>query len=539
MVANESNQTREKKIMRLFQSAVPPALAFLLVACGGGSQVTAPATGAASVSAGAPAVVPLTVTVPEYLTLRGSSAVAGAEQAPDAAALAALASANRKLAVNQLSAALAEPGSNPASVPPLTYAALRALTAAASGDTLAQISASGFDVAPSSYIANLQTGRVNSQQWADKGRKFRTGFFAATDALAPSPRLATWAGSETDFATGGYATDSLLIKGLSNALVGLTPKLLPDPTKNIRLLIANSVSEQASWAAVTPFSGVFDQSVTRNDLLQMPMVRVTAGVKRFNGSDYTADVVAMPNGLQMMSLRPTAGSLPAYSGRRLEAALSEVLQGLLASGAAASAGEMVLPVMDINLPVNPAWPLLQAGISQPFDSVNANLRNLDGLGGVYASPFFAGAKLRVTHEGAALSAADVTAFAFSPLNTSGSGGAGNTNVTLPISTTFNLFTCTWPMPDLRSFFLAIVDSKGWVISLAAIQAVPGTVVTSARTFFNPWPNVPQLLVSPDMTGTLAIGSLPGQTVVDVVGQAAQFGFSKDPAGIYSHASCLK
>ncbi len=88
-------------------------------------------------------------------------------------------------------------------------------------------------------------------------------------------------------------------------------------TNNIRLVTANSVTEKASWAAVTPFDGIFDGGKNKRDLLQMPMVMVTAGVKRFTGSDFMADVLPMAGGLQLSSLRPnasaTASSLAAYS----------------------------------------------------------------------------------------------------------------------------------------------------------------------------------------------------------------------------------
>ena len=53
------------------------------------------------------------------------------------------------------------------------------------------------------------------------------------------------------------------------------------PPKNLRSLSANSMSEKASWAAFTPFNDIFDGGQNRHDPLQMPKVKVTAGMTRF------------------------------------------------------------------------------------------------------------------------------------------------------------------------------------------------------------------------------------------------------------------
>ncbi len=494
------------------------------------------------------------LTVTEYKASRSPSTAVATDPIPSAAALANLAAANRRMAVAQLSAQLpAGASGNPAVVPPLTYSAFRTLTAASRGDTLAQLKSSGFDTAPVQYVAALQTNRVTSQLWADLGRRFTPEFLAATDTTGPWPRLAAWSASETSFGDGRFATDTALISALAQVDPNLNPSALPGPTNNLRLVAANSVTEKASWAAVIPFDGIFDGGKNKHDLLQMPMVKVTAGVKRFAGTDFTADAMPMSGGLQLVSLRPNASALTTplstYSSTRLEAALSEVIQGLLAVGAKPVAGEMILPKVDINLEIDPKGPLVRAGISLPFDEVNANFRNLDNQGGVYARPFFSSASLRVGNDGLTVKAADATAFTFSPLNIFGPnfGSAGSiftfTAATDSSHINFNLFTCTWPAPDLRTFFLIVLDGQGSVVSLSAIQTPPGTEVQPTRSAYNPWSaNLTYWVFPGDMRGQYPISSFVGQQppVVDVTGQAGQFGFERvSSSGTYSHQTCVK
>lgn len=535
-------------------SSPPSASAAVIAPAASTATATAPAVAVAAV------VPPSELTVTEYKASRNPSAVVATDPLPSAAALATLAAANRRMAVAQLSAQLT-PGSsgNPAVVPPLTYSAFRTLTAASRGDTLAQLKSSGFDTAPVQYVAALQTNRVTSQLWADLGRRFTPEFLAATDTTGPWPRLAAWSASETSFADGRFASDATLISALAQVDPSLNPGALPGPTNNIRLVTANTVTEKASWAAVTPFDGIFDGGKNKHDLLQMPMVKVTAGVKRFAGTDFTADAMPMAGGLQLISLRPNASALTTplstYSSTRLEAALSEAIQGLLAVGAKPVAGEMILPKVDINLEIDPKGPLVRAGISLPFDEVNANFRNLDNQGGVYARPVFSSASLRVGNDGLTVKAADATAFTFSPLNIFGptTDGVISTMVDLGfggINATFGLFTCTWPTPDLRTFFLVVLDAQGGVVSIAAIQTPPGNEVKPTRTAYNPWAaNLDNWTFPGDMKGVYPItrglifqgqaGSPALPPLVDVANQAGQFGFVENPLYTYSHQTCVK
>ena len=116
---------------------------------------------------------------------------------------------------------------------------------------------------------------------------------------------------------------------------------------------------------------------------------------------------------------------------------------------------------------------------------------------------------------------------------------------------FNLYTCNWPTPNLRSFYLAVVDGNRWVVSLAAVQQPVGTAVTPDKTAYNPWPNDPRWTINgagegniPASTnsGFVALqivlpGDPPAPTYWDVVSEAAQYGFVLN-GGVYTHASCV-
>jgi len=440
---------------------------------------SAPATPSAPASPSVPgtsSAAPVSATVPEYKALRASTGPLVGGAAPDAAALAAMAADNRDWAVAQLLPDVGDVNYNPAVIPALTYAVLRSLGAAADGDSLAQIN-SHFDLATPPYLAARQTGRVAAQWWAERGQRLRTEFLSATDALGPWPRLAAWSAEEAGFADGSARSDATLAQALSAASSGLSVGAFGDTT-HIRLLAAHSLSANTGWSAVIPFEGIFERSP--EDLLRLPLLRLTAGVTRHSGADFTADLLHAGD-LRLMTLRPAAGSLQAFAAGRLGPALAEAIDALLADGAAPAAGEMLLPLGNIGLTLHADAPLRRAGVSQVFDEVNANLRGLDGVGGTYAQAVSPTATLRIA-DGLTLQAAHALAFTFSPRNVNGpSYGSVGFSTFFP-DMSFNFGTCVWPTPDLRSFFAVILDAQRWVVSVAAIQSLPGTPVTPICSF---------------------------------------------------------
>lgn len=476
----------------IFQPGVPHAgcalalmaLVVALTGCGGGD-----ANGVAgSLPDGSPLTlvrsdtneIPDSVTIPEYKTLRATVTSVTGGVVPDATVQAALAADNHHLAVTQLNAVLvAQSGAdgqtaNPVVVPPLTYAVLRSLGAAASGASLDEISAS-FKLSASMFEAALQTDRIISEWWADRGRRFRTGFLAANDALGLWTRWADWSAAETGFADGSASGDAALTQSFAAASPDLSLNNFSALT-DIRLLATHSLAATGVWGAVTPFDGIFERSGPQ-DLLRLPLLRLTTGVRRHSGADFNVDMLAIGElgGLRLMNLRPTTGTLTDFTAARLEPALAEAIQALAAGAGTPIAGEMVLPAMDITLPLQADASLRRAGVNLVYDEVNANLKNLDGVGGTYVQSASPAARLRIAADGLALRAAHAMAFTFSPLNIHGPNYSSGVDSS---TSSFHAYpdSCSWPSVDLRSFFLVLLDSHNRVVSLLAMQSPPGVEV---------------------------------------------------------------
>ncbi len=243
-----------------------------LAGCGGGAAGSLPEDAGRS---SASATRASSVTVPEYQLLRARTATVAGGVLPDATTMAALQAENHHLAVAQLQASdLIRGYTNYAVVPALTYATLRSLGAAASGDSLAEIS-SRFDLAPTPYVAAQQTARVASQLWVQRGHRLHSEFLVATDARGPWPQLAAWSAAETGFADGSAGSDALMAQALSAASPGLSLGQFRAQT-DIRLLVAHSLTARAGWGAVTPFTGVYERSY--HDLVRLPLLRLRSGV---------------------------------------------------------------------------------------------------------------------------------------------------------------------------------------------------------------------------------------------------------------------
>lgn len=449
------------------------ALAVVLSGCSGGGGGSAASTPASS-----------TVTIAEYNAQRNATVSAAATVEPDAATQTALVAANYHLAVAELSlelqdgyfGALGWYSGNAAVVPPLTYAALRAIGAAANGDSLAEIT-NHFDLAPTPYAAAQQTGMVASQIWGERSYRFRTEYLAATDATGAPPRLAAWAATETGFADGSAGSDPGLKQALATLWVSLATFEKPE---GIRMLAVNTLAAKGGWGTVTPFDGVF--AVGSQDMVRLPLLRLTENVTRYGGSDFTAAYLPIGN-LRVMTLRPTANTLASFAANRLEAALNEAVRVLSDAGIAHEPGEMLLPKGDIGLTTWTLGPLARAGVTRVFDEVNADLRGLDGKGGTYVQQgaSYSSARLSIAADGLALNAANTFPYTHSPRNVyTGSSNYGGIAGYVLIDG-YGLGGCfgrqIWPTPDLGPFFIAVLDAKGWLVTLAAIKTLPGTAVT--------------------------------------------------------------
>ena len=248
-----------------------------------------------------------------------------------------------------------------------------------------------------------------------------------------------------------------------------------------RAAVSHSLAGVANWPAVTAFNGVFDTANAPNDLRRMPMVKITQGVERLVGVDFTADALAVGD-LRLMTIRPAGGKLADFSADQLASALAQSAQLRLPGAAITSPGEMVLPKLTTGLPFVADAPLRRAGVNLAYDEINANLRNLDGVGGTYATASSTGSTLSIAEGELRIAANQSLAYRFSRKNIYGpTDGSYSYSSYFIFPFTGNISsicigTVVWPQPDLRSFFLVLMDARHWVVSMAAIHVLAGDPV---------------------------------------------------------------
>jgi len=467
-------------VRRMVGQAAGLLLLATLAACGGGGgegsatpaaaaasaavAVVAPASSAASaVAADAAPPVPATRTVAQYLQLREPRSATGVLVPPAAAVSARWLADNLALARQQLVSA---GQANTVVVPALSYAAHRVLSAAAAGDTRAQLLALS-DPSPELALQAAQTGQLQLQAWTETAAPLATAFWQLIDQAAAGPLWASWQAAQAPFDQGEAA-----------ALAVLRPDVTAlgfDDVAQTRLLLRQRLSSAFNWTGVTPVAGLFERAP--QDLLTVQLLRLTAGVRGYDGAGYRADALGSDAGWLLM-LRPQAGSLQSFASGPLGAALTDAVAALVSgtgsTAAQVGAGELLLPVGELALPFAPASPLQQAGVTLAFDKVNANFKGLDTLGGTYAQLRAPDVRLQIDGAGLRLGAEQLLAFTFSPLNVNGPSSTGGITTQVGGDVQF----CAnggpvWPAADLRPFVLAVLNPQGWVQALVAVNAPVG------------------------------------------------------------------
>ena len=477
---------------------VPAMLALvgaLLMGCGGSEQpvvtvMALPSTAASApagvdaalptAAASAPAVVATTLptpvlrSLPEYRIDRTQPSTVPGLPAPSAAELASIGDVSRSRAVAQLGRALL-PRGNAVVVPPLTFAYAAVLASAARGDTLAQVQAQ-YPAELGAWASAAQTQGVQRQLWAPTATRFLPQFLAATDVApgTPVPSLQSWLAAELS-----VWFDPLL----AQALVALHPPMIdldildqsrPLFETDTRLLVADALNDRVRWLHALEFEGTFvtESGGTR---MSMPMLQISAGVKRLTQPGFVADALTVGERTLLM-IQPRADMLWQFSGAKLDAALAQATAALTGSARAALPdSRLVLPRVALKLPGQSVTSL---GVALAFDEMHADLRGLDG-GGTFLKARSAASTLTIDASGLALGAGHQVGFVFSPKNLFNPGAGGYGSVLQLASTNIvqfsNVVTCPNPDVDLRSFFLAVLDAQKRVISLSGIAALSGSV----------------------------------------------------------------
>jgi hypothetical protein len=413
------------------------ALAFVLAACGGGGA----GSGSTDRTPSAPPTAPVTTTLADYLKSRAERVTVMGYPEPSAAERAWLFDDSRERAVALVRQVLDNPRyANALALPPLQASFVQTVGAAARGDTLAELRQAYPGAAPGFYASMRRTAGVERSLSTLTGTRFLPDFLTATDSFGPLPPLARWSASEV-----------------------AEPRDLSRYGSDVRLVVNDSFSDRLDLPRAEAFDGVFGWPGGSRSLAAM--VKVASGVTQHQGSDFVAQAMKVDERL-LVKIEPASSDLPAFSRTRLSAALSQVVQSATAQTLVAlPAGVMVLPRQGFELT---ALELTPERLPRAFDELRADLRGLDG-GGTYlkadARPNF----LSIGTTDLSVSGSHRLTFIhsirnpYSPITTDG------------VFTQVDLWPpdCGDRKPDLRAFFLALLDADRRVVALAAVSTVEG------------------------------------------------------------------
>lgn len=413
--------------------AVLAAVAALLSACGGGggdeaktATPTAP-TEAAAVSY---------ATYVQSLTADAS----GAAQPLSASERAELARLSREWAAAQLGA-VADDGKNPFVLPPLHFARLQAVGAAAQGSTLSELQPA-YPVPASGRIAAALLRDVTRTVDASPQLLVKPAFL---DALAARQQPGMLAGIRFEqLSAGAQAAE-------------------PD----LRLRVSGEQNWSGSWVRATPFNGVFESAPGMRS--RMPMIRIEAPLLHENLGDVELDALALPQGRWLLRLTPTQRPVAQWRAADIDASLAR------AGAAVAARNPQTLAAGVLALPRGMSFAAAGLddlrGLGEASDKVRADLRGLDGRGGTYAG-FGAGkASLTLDETGLALRGGSTTSFIYSPQNVVGNAdfGAYFGGMLLNNYDGFLGTDAGCGATDLKPALLAIVDADGRIDMLARID----------------------------------------------------------------------
>lgn len=382
--------------------------------------------------------------------------------------------ANQQQAVADLVDAQGQ-GSNVAALPALADAALHVLRPAAQGETLAQM-----PLEPANdWMQTWRTRSLRTSVWSDQGHSVQRNFLASTDSLgAPWPRLTGWTGAEAGFSAGTAASDS----ALASSLAAIHPELnigRLSELDRVKLALTHSLNQRVALAGAAAGTGVMQLGLDTNGKplqIQLPVVRSTQGVTGFQGSDYDAQVLA-DGSLRLLKITPTSPAVAAAafaSQGRLASALAESVRALVAPGGGGSAAEMVLPSGAWRLGADTRAALTRQGVTRAFDKSLAELPGVDGTVQMYLQLASTTVRLNIDTSAVGWQGAQLLGFTRNA-QAAGSGGSVFERADLPTSQLYP-DGCVWPTPDLRPFFLALVDPDGRVLALGVFAVLSGDAV---------------------------------------------------------------
>lgn len=434
------------------------AIAMGLQACGGGGG-----------SGGDTHTVPTTSTVSSYSATRPTqSASSGSSASPSAnlgsGTASSYADTTLRLAVEELNLAL-DKDDNVLVAPPLTLAHINALISASYGNTASQLKAAFPDAG--TWLSQLKNDNsISRQLWSSRGQSFLLTFLQATDLSGTHESASAWQGHETGFFNSPAVPDASLDAALQAVDPEWSSYSLEASAAN-RLTIVDALQTQVAWSNATTFDGRFQVDGGGNRL--MTMLTVSNGVRRYAEADFTTNALTS-NGLTIMSIVPSTSSVRDFAkSSQLNAAIQHSLAALGSSST--QAGELVLPVGTLKLVQHADSVAVHRNVTLPYDEIQADMGGLDGKGGTYAKVVSPASVLNLTVNALTQQSTNATEFIFSPLNQhgpqyAGGGGSGGL-IAIGIAVPSTPPPCNRE-PDLKSFFLVILDAQQAVLSISAI-----------------------------------------------------------------------
>jgi hypothetical protein len=454
-------------------SSVMLAVAMGLSGCGGGDSQPDSSNRTSQVPD-----VEQSSTVSAYTAAQASNAPAISTSSLDEQLIpSALGDITRQLAVEDMTSQL--DAGNVSVAPALTLAHLNLLVAAARGDSLAHLTAAFPQDATTAGAVSTwlgQSGSVSRQLWAQRGQTFLLSFLdrASFGGMTSS---ANWQGGETGFADASVGNDEAVNRAFSTANSELMAYSVDHLT---HLVVVDAIKPHLSWPVAEVFTGRFLDDNAFSQVLSM--VRVTQGVVQYAESGFVADALTL-DGVTVMTITPSAGSLKDFlTGQHLDLAIKNSVTALLDSPSSANLpqGRLVLPAAsNLRIPLNVDALLRKRQVADwAYGEVIANFKGLDGVGGTYVKLQSPASHLKINAQGLTMEAASAVQFIFSERNINGSSGdsGSSSGVILTVGPRVHGITCAEP-PDLRTKFLAILDSRRILISLTALNQPDGMSVT--------------------------------------------------------------
>ncbi|RTL26033.1 MAG: hypothetical protein EKK47_22150 [Burkholderiales bacterium] len=378
-----------------------------------------------------------------------------------------------QLAVEELNIAL-DKADNVLAAPPLTLAHLNALLSAGHGATASQLKAAFPDA--EAWATQLKNDNpILRQLWSPQGQSFLLTFLHATDLSGANSATNAWQGHETGFFSSPATPDASFDSALQ-AVDSEWSSYSLEATAFNHLTIVDAMQVQASWSNATTFDGRFQVDGGGNRL--MTMLKVSDGVRRYAETDFTTNALTS-NGLTILSIVPSTVSVRDFAkSLQLNTAIQHSLAAL--SSNSTQAGEMVLPAGTLKLAQHADSVIVHRNVNLPYDEIQADMGGLDGNGGTYAKVVSPASVLNLIVNALTLQSANATEFIFSPLNQHGrqNGGGGDYGVIVTERAPPPYIPPCERAPDLKSFFLVILDAQQAVLSISTIIDPSGNATGS-------------------------------------------------------------